>query len=144
MNPKHQGLEVDVEKQLKDFAQRTGQSLNRATRGATLKLFSSIITMTPVDTGEAAGGWVMSYDAPAAGPTGRKGVGAALASLSTFQNGDFARTVYLSNSVKHVVGLEYGTHPYGFSPKAPAGMVRVNVQRFPRMLQEMVQKEKNS
>lgn len=127
---------LDFGAQVQAFADKTKSNINEVHRVVSLKLFSAIIQMTPVDTGEAQGGWYANTGAPmAAAPFATPQ--AAMNSLARVQ-GDFSKINYLTNRVAHVPMLEYGTASYGFSPKAPAGMVRINVMRFQRMLSEAV------
>lgn len=131
------GLQAEFAGQVAAWAGKTKNLMGEAYRRTTLRVFGNIITGTPVDTGEAVGGWVVSLGAPKYSLTHTKGIGSALARLNSL-NGDFSKPAFLSNSVPHITGLEYGTHSYGFSPKAPAGMVRINVMQFQRILAEEV------
>lgn len=121
--------------QVAKFAENTNRTLAEAHRAISIKLFTAIIMDTPVDTGEAAGGWVASMGTPASGPSGVLGQAGAIAGLSNVRALP-SQVAYLSNSVGHIEGLEYGTHSYGFSPKAPQGMVRINVARFQQLVKE--------
>lgn len=130
-------ITADFSKQIEEWARRTNHTLAEAHRVISLKLFTRIIMATPVDTGEAIGGWIASMGAPVSGPTGR--LGADLGALNAAVRALPSQVAYLSNSVDHIVGLEYGTHSYGFSPKAPRGMVRVNVAAFRAIVSESIE-----
>lgn len=130
---------ISFRDQLAKFAENTNRSLAEAHRAISIKLFTAIIMDTPVDTGEAAGGWIPSMGAPVTGPSGVMGQAPAIAAVRTEIRALPSQVAYLSNSVDHVEGLEYGTHSYGYSPKAPYGMVRVNVARFQQLVTEAVE-----
>lgn len=121
------------------FAKKTNATVLDVHRGVSNKLFKAIIEETPVDTGEASGGWKASIGAPVGGATGMLGPAAAVAAMQQIVDmAPIDAKLYLSNSVAHIEGLEYGTHRYGFSPKAPKGMVRTNVADFRRFLSAAV------
>jgi len=128
-------LTLDFGRDVAAFAAKTNRSIAEAHRLVSIKLFSSIIQDTPVDTGEAVGGWIPSMGEPVNGKSGRLGpipegeLAAAVRALPS-------KVAYLSNSVGHIDLLEYGTASYGFSPKAPEGMVRRNIVRFRQLFHE--------
>lgn len=131
------GIHLDFEGVIRKWVKNTDGLMGEAHRRASVRLFSDIINSTPVDTGEAAGGWVIQSGRVRIGSVGTLGRGASLARLGAVK-ADFSKVVFMSNAVGHVAGLEYGTHWYGFSPKAPAGMVRINVANFPRIMREEI------
>jgi hypothetical protein len=49
-------------------------------------------------------------------------------------------TVYLTNLVPYVVYLEYGTASYGFSPQAPAGMARITIASWDRIVERNIKR----
>lgn len=128
-------LTLDFGAHVEAWAKKTNHSIAESHRIVSIKLFSAIIADTPVDTGEAIGGWIPSMDGPVSGPTGRRSpipqgeLAAAVRALPS-------RVAYLTNSVGHISLLEYGTASYGFSPKAPEGMVRKNIIRFRQLFHE--------
>lgn len=141
------GMVLDFRDHIAAWSEKTKKSIYTLHRGVSLKLFEAIIVGTPVDTGEAAGGWVAAKGHPYMGPSGRIGPGPAVSAmksvLSASVQGPDDLIYFLSNSVDHITGLEYGTHSYGFSPKAPAGMVRINIMRFRRLVSEEVARIKS-
>jgi hypothetical protein len=110
-----------------DVTSRIQQRVNQQVRAVTIGVFSSVIRMTPVDTGRAKGNWQCTIGSPAntildiEDPTGTIAEGAMIATTPN-QAGS---KVYLTNNLPYIQKLEYG-----HSTKAPAGMVRVSIDRF--------------
>jgi len=98
-------------------------------------LLSLIVLRTPVDRGEARGGWRVSVGGPVTESDGRldpsgaatiaEGVG-ALKGVSPFA------TIFISNPVKHIVFLENG-----WSTQAPVGMVKVSLAAFKQIYKDV-------
>jgi len=53
--------------------------------------------------------------------------------------GGAGKVTYMVNNQPYAYGLEFGTHTYGFSSQAPAGMVRINAVRFQQIVAEAVE-----
>jgi len=125
--------------QLRQFAQVVGKRINVVHRDVSIKLFNAIIMDTPVDTGEARGGWNASMEMPDLRETGRLDPtgSQAMADVNVTIKADRSKVAYLSNSVEHIVPLEYG-----WSKQAPEGMVRMNVVRFQSMMAEAIRQAK--
>lgn len=97
------------------------------------ELWSSIIQATPVDTGRTRNNWMITLDQPnlefdmdkTGGDTNFQLMdGKNWINRNVRANG---RRIHITNNVHYAYGLETGTHWYGFSRKAPAGMVRVSL-----------------
>lgn len=93
-------------------------------------LFTSIIQDTPVDTGRAQGNWQATENTPFTGQTGRKGSGGSISRADSVLSKGIG-LFYLSNNLPYIVPLEYG-----YSGKAPSGMVRRNVARIRQLISE--------
>jgi len=95
-------------------------------RAIIIKLFTSVIRDTPVDTGRARNNWLTSIKAPAAGTPNPPSKSAADAlSAAAGPLGKLGDDAYLTNNVEYIGYLEYGT------PKmAPFVMVRRNMARI--------------
>lgn len=115
-----------------------GSDLNRARlnlmdytekqiRGTLFGLVSRIIKESPVDTGRFRANWQASINTPlknqkqAKDPSGAGAIGNAGSVLQSLNIGE---TFYLTNNVPYAQRLEYG-----YSKQAPAGMLRINVER---------------
>lgn len=97
--------------------------------------FKAILGGTPVDTGEARGGWVISLDTPNTSYTRRLDpTGASVAAqIDGVVGSSFGTMTYLSNMADYIVALEYGK-----SGQAPQGMVRINIAAFQHIAAQAV------
>lgn len=118
------------------WADGVNESLAEVVRGTMLELAARIRERTPVDTGRTKANWMASVDAPDTGTTDSTDCGAgerraarAIARFDPLKH----RSLYLTNSLPHVRGLEYGQ-----GGKAPRGMVRVTVAEFSSIVREQV------
>ena len=125
--------------QLRAFAEKTGDQINRVHQILSIKLFSQIVYDTPVDTGLARGSWIPSVGAPTFGGQRQDASGgAAIREIeAVIANATYEDITFLTNNVEYIVPLEYG-----WSNQAPEGMVRINVARFHRMVKEAVAESK--
>jgi hypothetical protein len=118
-----------------DVARFTKKSLVEADqdrRAIIIKLFSSVIRDTPVDTGRARNNWLTSIGSAASGspnPTNKSGADAMAAVNGNL--GKLTDSVFLSNNVEYIGHLEYGT-----PNMAPFAMVRKNMLRISALLQK--------
>jgi len=124
------------------WAKKTTAAQDTVRRAVILKLFTSIIRDTPVDTGRLRAAWRTSVGSPdlTAPPEGQSSynTGEAVAQVkSAAESSTNNDVVILSNSLPYVSRIEYE----GWShTKAPQGMVRRNVARFRQLLASEVQK----
>lgn len=89
-------------------------------------VFAGVINESPVDKGRFVANWQLSYGTPAVGvidavDPDRQQTIAKLAALQRFPMGLW----YLTNNLPYGERLEYG-----WSQKAPQGMVRITAARF--------------
>lgn len=133
------GLRVSFGADIRAFAKVVQQRMDKVHRSVTMQLFTAVIYDTPVDTGLARGSWYPSLGAPMIG-TPRVVPGATVAAEveALMRNAPMSKIAYLSNHVPYVTHLEYGTASYGFSPKAPQGMVRINMVRIQTIINDVV------
>lgn len=103
-----------------DVTRRIQQRIDTKVRAVTIGVFSSVIRMTPVDTGRAKGNWQCTIGQPATGEA-MTNEGAMIATVPQHAGAK----VYLTNNLPYIQKLEYG-----HSTQAPAGMVRVSIDRF--------------
>jgi hypothetical protein len=133
---------MDFGGQVAAFAKKANMSIDRTMRGVSIKLFSSVIKSSPVDSGRFRANWQASGKSPATGEV--SGFVNPTATVITTVNGQrVADEFTLSNNLPYAAKLEYGGYGGygpntigGFSKQAPQGMVRVNVARFQRLLDE--------
>ncbi len=148
-------FEIDLsgfKRQLGKFAkEELSRKLMEVQKKIVLMALRRVVEMTPVDTGRARGGWLVSINAPspekvedfkraqfAAGeetehPTlnelGQEVVTKGLAILKTLKP---FQVVWITNNVDYIEFLEEG-----HSKQAPAGMVAITVAEIQASLQEI-------
>lgn len=118
---------------MSDIVSRTNSRVDTQIRKATIELFSSVVKGTPVDTGRARGNWQCTIGNAATDQvehTDKSGAGAISDIVATVPVKSGV-VVWLANNVPYIQKLEYGS-----SQQAPAGMVRINIQRFASFLRE--------
>lgn len=113
---------------LRKFEAKTLDKMGRAARKITLDAFSSVIMMSPVDSGRFRGNWqtangsVPSGTLEAVDPSGAIVIAKVQGVTAGMQPGD---VIYMANNLPYAQRLEDG-----WSKQAPAGMVKLTVQRF--------------
>jgi hypothetical protein len=105
-----------------DVTSRIQQRIDRKVRAVTVGVFSSVIKMTPVDTGRAKGNWQCTIGTPANGENQLADSEGAMIAVVPNEAGS---KVYLTNNLPYIQKLEYG-----HSTQAPSGMVRISIDRF--------------
>lgn len=98
------------------------------------EFFSRILTDTPVDTGQARGGWHISIGEPDRSSAyildGEATEG--LAKINAMGPEHVGVVSWFTNSQDYIVELEYGK-----SGQAPEGMVRVNIAAFGQIVRDV-------
>lgn len=124
------------------FGKEGPQRAEKIRRAIILKLFSSIILDSPVDTGRFRGNWKTTVGAPATAAVDAIDKGGALAIASILPNcGDGTGKdiiVYFANNLPYGYKLEFE----GWSDQAPQGMVRKNVARITSLVNKAAQEGK--
>lgn len=129
------------------FAARVGEfvvnsktKVEQTRRAICIKLFSSVILDTPVDTGRLRGNWQTSVENPASQEIERLDPQGVAALQEMKENlGDGEVTVYFVNHLPYAARIEYE----GWShTKAPEGMVRKNVARINALVQQAIKEGK--
>lgn len=114
--------------QLRAFEEKTVRKFDLLLRKVSLDAFSEVIDMSPVDSGRFRGNWQVAIGSVPSGtieavdPQGavvKAKVAGVTAGLKT---GD---VIYMVNNLPYARRLEDG-----YSQQAPAGMVRLTVQRW--------------
>lgn len=149
------------------FAKKAKMSNDKALRSASIKLFSAIITESPVDTGRFRANWMVSNGQSSTATTtevdtspGGEETKNKVEQYITGMKDVYAFT--LANNLPYAHVIEYGGYPDpvklgtwdkkkqayeirsagGFSKQAPQGVVRVNIARFEQLLNEAAQEAK--
>ena len=119
--------------QIRNFSMKTSTAHDKMVRETTIALFTNVITETPVDEGTARGSWQTTVTTPAGGqvvradPSGR----AAIAEVETNTPPGAGQITCLTSNLAYIERLENG-----WSMQAPSGMVRRNVTRFQKMVDD--------
>lgn len=114
--------------QLRAFEEKTVRKFDLLLRKVSLDAFSEVIDMSPVDSGRFRGNWQVAIGSVPSGtieavdPSGAV-VKAKVAGVTAgLKAGD---VIYMVNNLPYARRLEDG-----YSQQAPAGMVRLTVQRW--------------
>ncbi len=128
---------MSFEDEMEAAIRKIKETHNKIVRTATIDLFSGVIRDTPVDKGRARGSWTTQIGAPAESETERIDPDGSLAIAEVVsETPELAgREVFLSNSLPYIEGLENGR-----SMQSPAGMVRRNLARVRRIVDQAVAK----
>lgn len=121
---------MSFESQLNAFVSGTEKKLERTVRAVKLELFRSVILDTPVDTGRARGNWQATLNSPATEEIENESMSVALAGVAA-NLGKVNDVSFLANNLPYIEELEDGS-----SKQAPAGMVRRNMARVQRLINE--------
>lgn len=115
---------------------KAGDNAEIVVRKTALELQSSMVEMSPVDTGRFKANWQCGVGAvntatdSGEDKTGAAAIGRTQAALGSWKVG---QTIMISNSLPYARRLEYG-----WSNQASGGMVRLTVQNYSRALAKAV------
>lgn len=115
-------------KALSKFAKQAGSQADAVVKKVLFDLTSGIIYSTPVDTGRLRANWMASVGSPIriATTSADKIGGATIAMASRAIQKAPGQIFWLTNNLPYAYKIEYE----GWSRvKAPAGMVRINIER---------------
>lgn len=114
----------EIRRTSRDIIQGVEKEVETARKKVTLKLFSDLIKATPVDTGRARAGWMVSAGRPSneAPPEGQQSYPEpdATNALVAFQDNEPFGVIWIVNNVSYIVALDEG-----HSGQAPAGMTSI-------------------
>ena len=133
-------------KDVENLSDRTIRKLNKIVKVAAMELFKSVIMMTPVDTGRARGNWQCTMTRPADGVIdSEQSEEATIAKMMEITlKSSIRKGIFLTNNLPYIQKLEYGGYGQGpkteggYSKQAPAGMVRVSLDRIQKDLKEII------
>jgi len=123
---------------LRRFANLTSQKMETVVKSSLVRIGTSIVVKSPVDTGRFRSNWLAAYGTAdttvnmSVDPGGQS----SLNRLKMSVNGlNFHEYFYFTNSLPYAKGLEYGD-----SMQAPSGMVRVSVAAWENILDDEIRK----
>ena len=125
---------------IKRFAAKTSKAHDEIARGTTIALFNAVIQDTPVLDGRLRGDWQTSVGQPATDENGRVDTvgSASMAEVTANTPQGAGQETYLTNNMPYCEKIENGSSKI----KAPQGMVRRNVDRFQKLVDEQVGKNR--
>lgn len=121
--------------QVERFRAKTEAKIELAVRKIAMEVFREVILMSPVDTGRFRGNWQVEIGNVPQGTValedkdGRATIAAADAKALGLKAG---QSIYLVNNLPYARRLEYG-----WSKQAPGGMVRLTVQRWKPIVEQI-------
>lgn len=133
---------ADFKRNFAKLLERAGNKAEMVIRKTALELQTSMVEMSPVDTGRFKGNWQsgiggINYDTSAAfDKTGTGTIGRTYTSLQGWKPG---QTIFLTNSMPYARVLEYGRkNGKPGSMQATNGMVRITVLNYGHALRNTV------
>lgn len=118
------------------FAKKAKLAPSLVVRKTAIDMLSSVIRMSPVDTGTFRGNWHIAkgvLDKNVLNGTDMDGGRTLLAGVTALGDLKPGETVFIINNLPYSIPLEYG-----HSKQAPAGMVRITVKQFREFLSKAV------
>ena len=113
---------MSFENDIRKFAKKAGTNMVTVRKSLFFELSKEIMERTPVDTGRARANWIPSTGKPSS-MTVRSNNDYVMARVqNVLKKTRLDDTLYLVNNLPYINKLEYG-----YSNKAPKGMVRVTV-----------------
>ena len=125
---------------IKRFAAKTTKAHDEIARGTTIALFNAVIQDTPVLDGRLRGDWQTSVGQPATDENGRVDTvgSASMAEVTANTPQGAGQETYLTNNMPYCEKFENGSS----KEKAPQGMVRRNVDRFQKLIDEQARRNR--
>lgn len=124
---------MNFSKQIKAFKDKFEKKAGEFHKELFIAISTQIVLKTPVLTGYAAGNWQTSNSVPTTSeimrfdPTKTEAINDIISKV-TSQPGQVS---YLTNNADYIIDLEYG-----FSRKAPQGMVRVTFDNYEALFKQ--------
>lgn len=136
MTSRYGGQQGSFAESLAAFAEQTKEAIDDVFREVVIEIGTSVIRLSPVDTGRFKGNWQFTVGAPSNqsidtfDKAGHETIATLVAEVSKLEAGQVA---YIVNNLVYGVPLEYG-----YSDQAPAGMVQITLARFQQIVEEAI------
>lgn len=136
MTSRYGGQQGSFAESLAVFAEQTKEAIDDVFREVVIEIGTSVIRLSPVDTGRFKGNWQFTVGAPSnhsidtVDKSGHETIAELVAQASNLEAGQVA---YIVNNLVYGVPLEYG-----HSDQAPAGMVQITLARFQQIVLEAI------
>ena len=136
MTSRYGGQQGSFAESLAAFAEQTKEAIDDVFREVVIEIGTSVIRLSPVDTGRFKGNWQFTVGAPSNqsidtfDKAGHETIATLVAEVSKLEAGQVA---YIVNNLVYGVPLEYG-----HSDQAPAGMVQITLASFQQIVEEAI------
>lgn len=136
MNSRYGGQQGSFAESLAAFAEQTKEAIDDVFREVVIEIGTSVIRLSPVDTGRFKGNWQFTVGAPSNqsidtfDKAGHETIATLVSEVSKLEAGQVA---YIVNNLVYGIPLEYG-----HSDQAPAGMVQITLARFQQIVEEAI------
>lgn len=136
MTSRYGGQQGSFAQSLAQFAEEAKGAIDDVFREVVINIGTSVINLSPVDTGRFKGNWQLTIGAPsghsldAYDKAGHETIAELVAQANQLEAGQVA---YIVNNLIYGVPLEYG-----HSAQAPAGMVQITLARFQQIVLEAI------
>lgn len=136
MTSRYGGQNGSFAESLAAFAEQAKEAIDEVFREVVIEIGSSVIRLSPVDTGRFKGNWQVTVGSPSnqsintVDKSGHETIAALVAEVSKLEAGQVA---YVVNNLLYGIPLEYG-----HSDQAPAGMVQITLARFQQIVDEAI------
>ena len=136
MTSRYGGQQGSFAESLAAFAEQTKEAIDDVFREVVIEIGTSVIRLSPVDTGRFKGNWQFTVGAPSNqsidtfDKAGHETIATLVSEVSKLEAGQVA---YIVNNLVYGVPLEYG-----YSDQAPAGMVQITLARFQQIVEEAI------
>lgn len=131
---------------IRKFSRKANVKLNMIYVASALEIFSEIVRLTPVGNpqtwkgkapagylgGHARGNWQIGINSKVTEEIKGVGVDPVQSESSKLLHATVSDTIYISNNAPYIHALEHEGH----SSQAPAGMVKVAVREYKRIVKE--------
>lgn len=124
---------------LRLFAQKSNQKMETVIKSSLVRVGTSIVVKSPVDTGRFKNNWLSAYGTvdtsvtQSVDPSGSESIGRLKLEAQGIKIGE---VFYFTNSLPYAARLEYE----GWSEQAKAGMVRVSIAAWENIVADEVSK----
>lgn len=136
MTSRYGGQQGGFAESLAAFAEQAKEAIDDVFREVVIEIGTSVIRLSPVDTGRFKGNWQFTVGAPSNqsidtfDKAGHETIATLVSEVSKLEAGQVA---YIVNNLVYGVPLEYG-----YSDQAPAGMVQITLARFQQIVEEAI------
>lgn len=136
MTSRYGGQQGGFAESLAAFAESTKAVIDEVFRSVVIEIGTSVVVLSPVDTGRFKGNWQLTIDQPSLqsldryDKAGHETIAELVAQANQLEAGQVA---YIVNNLVYGIPLEYG-----HSDQAPAGMVQITLARFQQIVEEAI------